>query len=490
MNYEPVIGLEIHVQLKTASKMFCSSPNNPDETEPNRNICEVCTGQPGSLPVANREAVRKALLVGLALGCEIPEHSKFDRKNYFYPDLPKGYQISQYDMPLCGAGETEIWIGGHKRTVRITRAHLEEDAGKLIHEGKTSLVDLNRAGIPLLEIVTEPDFRSPAEAKVFLQNLRNTVRYLGASDADMEKGHLRCDANISMRETGDIDLPPYKVEIKNMNSFRAVEAGLEYEMQRQSEALENAEKLRNETRGWDEKKAVTLSQRTKEEAHDYRYFPEPDLPVMSFSKKYVAELQSSLPELPMQKQGRFMSEFGLPAADAQTLVNDKSLASFFEETVSELQEWFKAEGMPSDDEKKFAKLVSNWIIGDYQALLKASDVAALGSRVTAENLAELIKMVSRGEVSVTAGKKVLAVMFEKGGDPSHIVEDEGLRQVSDEPAIAAAVERVIAANPQAVADYQAGKKQAAGFLVGKVMAEMKGRANPQVVNKLLEGKLK
>ena len=486
MNYEPVIGLEIHVQLKTNSKMFCSSPNNPDETEPNRNICEVCSGQPGSLPVANREAIRKAILVGLTLGCEIAEHSKFDRKNYFYPDLPKGYQISQYDMPLCGRGETEIVFEGQKRKIQITRAHLEEDAGKLIHEGRTSLVDLNRAGIPLLEIVTEPDFRSPGEAKIFLQNLRNTVRYLGVSDADMEKGHLRCDANISMRETGDIDLPPYKVEIKNMNSFRAVEAGLEYEMRRQSEALGNGEKLSSETRGWDEGNGLTLAQRAKEEAHDYRYFPEPDLPLMNFPKKYVLELKASLPELPMQKLMRFIGEFGLPESDAQTLINDKNLAAFFEETVSELQEWFKEEGMPSDDEKKFAKLASNWIIGDYQALLKVSDVTPKESRVKAENLAELIKMVSRGEVSTTAGKKVLAVMFEKGGDPSHIMEDEGLRQVSDEPAIAAAIEKVVTANPQAVSDYMAGKKQAAGFLIGKVMAEMQGKANPQMVNKLLE----
>src|SRR3989344_440246 len=277
--YEPVIGLEIHVQLKTRSKMFCASPNNPDEAAPNTNICEVCVGCPGTLPVPNREAVKKAIMVGLALDCEIPEYSKFDRKNYFYPDLPKGYQISQYDQPLCGHGQYG--------TINITRAHLEEDAGKLIHEGNSSLVDLNRAGVPLLEIVTEPDFRSPEEAKRFLQDLRNIVRYLGVSDADMEKGHLRCDANVSVRKTGQTELPPYKVEIKNMNSFKAVEAGLEHEIQRQTEALNSGEKLRNETRGWDDAAGKTTEQRTKEEAHDYRYFPEPDLPVMHFTREVV-----------------------------------------------------------------------------------------------------------------------------------------------------------------------------------------------------------
>src|SRR3990167_2076860 len=404
MNYEPVIGLEIHVQLKTNSKMFCSSPNNPDETEPNRNICEVCSGQPGSLPVANREAIRKAILVGLTLGCEIAEHSKFDRKNYFYPDLPKGYQISQYDMPLCGRGETEIVFEGQKRKIQITRAHLEEDAGKLIHEGRTSLVDLNRAGIPLLEIVTEPDFRSPGEAKIFLQNLRNTVRYLGVSDADMEKGHLRCDANISLRSVGGEGLPPSKIEIKNLNSFKAVEAALHYEIKRQTEALEAGETFMNQTRGWDDAKGITVEQRTKEAAHDYRYFPEPDLPIMRFLREEVEAVRVQLPELPHQKAQRFGAEFGLAAKDIEVLINDKSLASYFEDVVSELMEWFAAERLEGD-EKKLAKLASNWISGDLQAMLKESGSGVRDSKVSAENLAELIKMIHKNEISTTAAKK-------------------------------------------------------------------------------------
>ncbi len=541
MNFEPIIGLEIHVQLKTKSKMFCSSPNNPDATEPNVNICEVCTGQPGVLPVANKEAIRKGIMVGLALNCEIPEYSKFDRKNYFYPDLPKGYQISQYDQPIAIRGQVKVARPLHpfslsspggegrgeegERIIRITRAHLEEDAGKLIHEGNSTLVDFNRAGVPLVEIVTEPDLRSPGEAKAFLQNLRNIVRYLGVSDADMEKGHLRCDANISLRiiarlpdGQGKSELPDYKIEIKNLNSFKAVESGLNYEIQRQTEALEAGEKLKNETRGWDEFGNLTVPQRGKEEAHDYRYFPEPDLPVLHFTKEFVEKLRAELPELPEQKQKRFMSEFELSQKDAEVLISDKNLASYFEEVVSELQEWMRElpptpsfppkEDPPLAETKegeggvpegvhpsislragKFAKLASNWITGDFQALLKGANLSPQESRVTAENLAELIKMVDRGEVSTTAGKRVLQIMFEKGGDPSNIVEDEGIAQVSDEQAIAAAADKVIAENAKAAADYRAGKKESLGFLVGKVMAEMKGQANPQMVNKILEKKL-
>ncbi len=490
MNYEPVIGLEIHVQLKTQSKMFCSSPNNPDEAEPNKNICEVCTGQPGSLPVANGEAIKKAILVGLALDCEVPEYSKFDRKNYFYPDLPKGYQISQYDQPLCGRGKVVLTTEKDSRVIRITRAHLEEDAGKLIHEGNNTLVDLNRAGVPLLEIVTEPDLRTPAEAKLFLQNLRNTVRYLGVSEADMEKGHLRCDANISLRPEGQEDLPAYKVEIKNLNSFKAVEAALAYEIKRQREALLEGDGLTNETRGWDDAKRISTAQRTKEEAQDYRYFPEPDLPVLHFSRKEVLELRASLPELPADKQDRFMREFGLPALDAEVLVGDKNLAAYFEDVVSELSQWFSSEGLPSDDVKRFAKLACNWIVGDFQALLKAANVLPQDSRVTAENLAELIKMIDRGEISATAGKRVLQIMFEKGGDPSNIVADQGIAQVSDEAAIAVAVEKIINSNPKAAADFRAGKTEALGFLVGQVMAEMRGQGNPHLVNKILAAKLR
>ncbi len=508
MTYESIIGLEIHVQLKTKSKMFCGSKNDPDEREPNINICEVCSGQPGVLPVINREAVHKALLVGLALDCQIAEYSKFDRKNYFYPDLPKGYQISQYDQPICGKGWVEIDSppragarrGGEKtrRTIRINRAHLEEDAGKLIHEGNTTLVDLNRAGVPLLEIVTEPDFRDPAEAKTFLHNLRNTVRYLGVSDADMEKGHLRCDANISLRNPGETELPGYKVEIKNLNSFKAVEAGLNYEIARQTELLAVGEKLINETRGWDDVQSMTVAQRSKEEAHDYRYFPEPDLPIMHFVREEIEKLRAELPELPAQKLERFQTEYGLPEKDAEVLVNERSLAEYFEEVMSELEEWLSSSPSPGvgrvgerSDESihKLAKQAVNWITGDFQALLKVAGTDARDAKITPENLAELIKMIHKGEVSGAAGKKILTIMFERGGDPSNIARDEGLGQVSDEEAIVVAVDKVIAENPKVVADFLSGKKPALGFLVGKVMAEMKGQANPQMVNSVLSKKL-
>lgn len=499
-NNEPVIGLEIHVQLKTRSKMFCSSPNNPDVDEPNTNICEICSGQPGSLPVANKDAIRKAIMVGLALNCEIPEYSKFDRKNYFYPDLPKGYQISQYDQPLAVRGWVEIHLTSplltkerkgevEIRRIRITRAHLEEDAGKLIHEGNFTLVDLNRAGVPLLEIVTEPDFRSAAEAKLFLQNLRNIVRYLGVSDADMEKGHLRCDANVSVRKLRVEELPSYKVEVKNLNSFKAVEAALEHEIERQVLALENGEKLINETRGWDDARQISVLQRTKEEAQDYRYFPEPDLPIMHFTKEFVEGLRRELPELPAQKLERFMAEYGLSQADSEVLINDKDLAGYFEEVVSELQEWFSSENLPSDNIQKFAKLTCNWITGDFQALLKTANIAPQDSRVTAENLAELIKMIDKGEISVTAGKKVLQIMFKKGGDPSNIVADEGLAQVSDETAIEQAIDKVLMENAKAIEDYKAGKQQSFGFLIGQIMKELKGKGNPKVINEILNKKL-
>ena len=483
MAYEPVIGLEIHVQLKTKSKLFCSSANNPDETVPNVNICEVCTGQPGSLPSLNEEAVKKGIIVGLAIGCDIPPFCKFDRKNYFYPDLPKGFQISQFDEPIAEKGMMEVEYEGNTRTIRITRAHLEEDAGKLIHEGMTTLVDFNRAGVPLQEIVTEPDFRQPGEAKIFLQNLRNLVRYLGVSDADMEKGHMRCDANISLRPSGSADLPDYKIEIKNLNSFKAVETALHYEIKRQSAALDSGEKLSGQTRGWDDMKGITIEQRTKEQAHDYRYFPEPNLPVLHFFREEIEKVRASLPELPAQKRLRFMEEFGLPARDVDVLINDRSLAGYFEQVVSELAEW---EG---GDIKKLAKHASNWVAGDLQAMLKEAEISAADCRITPENLAELIKMIDQKEVSSTAGKKILGIMFAQGGDPSNIARDEGLGQVSDTGVISQAVGKVIADNPNVVADYKAGKKQALGFLVGKVMAETKGQANPQLVNQLLQEKL-
>ncbi|MGE5298177.1 MAG: Asp-tRNA(Asn)/Glu-tRNA(Gln) amidotransferase subunit GatB, partial [Acidobacteriaceae bacterium] len=341
MDYEPVIGLEVHVQLKTESKMFCRS-KNAEADRPNQHICEICTGQPGTLPVINREAVKKSLMVGLALGCEIPEYSKFDRKNYFYPDLPKGYQISQFDMPLNGPGKFELHMPeGSAAVVGILRAHLEEDAGKLIHPAgaKHSLVDYNRTGVPLLEIVSEPDIKSPEQAKVYLQELQNLMRYLGVSEADMEKGHLRCDANISMRKVGEKALPPYKVEVKNMNSFRAVERALITEIKRQTELLNDGKTPAKETRGWVDEKGITVSQRSKEESEDYRYFPEPDLPVLHIERTWLDEIRRELPELPIARRKRFMAEYAMTQKDAQTFVDYKELADYFEKTVSELDAW-------------------------------------------------------------------------------------------------------------------------------------------------------
>ncbi len=490
MIYEPIIGLEVHVQLKTKSKMFCSSPN-AESSEPNVHICELCTGQPGTLPVINREAVRKSLMVGLALNCEIAEYSKFDRKNYFYPDLPKGYQISQFDMPINGKGELTITMTktGETKTIGITRAHLEEDAGKLVHPAGAnySLVDYNRAGTPLLEIVSEPDIRSSEEAKVYLQELQNIMRYLGVSDADMEKGHLRCDANVSLRKVGETGFPPYKVEVKNMNSFKSVASAIDYEIKRQAEILDERKTPDRETRGWVDDKAVTVSQRSKEESQDYRYFPEPDLPVMQFTKDYLDELRRELPILPKQKKYNFMTEYGLSAKDAQTLVDYKELGEYFEHVMSELAEWFAVEKIKDDG--KQAQGVANWILGPFLAAINENKILPLESKVKEENFAELVKLIRQGKVSNLAAKDVFEKMFETGEDPSVILDQLGLHQVSDEGAILEAVRKVLAANPKGVADAQVKGEKAFGFLVGQTMKELKGQGNPQVINEILKKEL-
>ena len=500
-DYEPVIGLEIHVQLKTQSKLFCASPNVGSDPKagggltPNVNICEICTGQPGTLPRLNVEALKKAILVGLALNCEIAESTKFDRKNYFYPDLPKGYQISQFDRPINGRGHLKIG----DRTIGITRAHLEEDAGKLLHElpsrsdlddPKMSYVDLNRAGVPLLEIVTEPDFRSPEEAGKFLRVLRSIVRYLGVSDADMEKGHLRVDANISLRPKGQTELPPYKVEVKNMNSFKAVEAALNYEIKRQAEAQDSKQELFDETRGFVDATRVTVSQRTKEAAHDYRYFPEPDLPVIQIGKELIEELRHSMPELPTAKAERFASEYdGLSDNDIVQLVDDKDLANYFENIASELGAWSEAEGMTEEQTKKALKAAVKWLLGDFMALLNRTNEGIADAKITAENFAELIKMIEKGEISVTAGKTILSEMYSTGADPSEITERLNLGQVSDTSAIEQAVDKVITENPDVVEKYKSGKTSVVGVLVGQVIKEMGGKANPKVVNEILKQRL-
>lgn len=488
--YRPVIGMEIHVQLATKSKMFTSAPNNPDATEPNVNIDEVITAQPGTLPVVNKEAVRLGVMVGLALNCQIDEYSKFDRKHYFYPDLPKGYQISQYDEPIAKEGFIEITkADGTKKKIALQRAHLEEDAGKNVHpEGLSySLVDYNRAGTPLLEMVTHPVIESAEEARLFLQELQMIIRYVGASNADMEKGSMRCEPSISVRMPGQEGLPKYKVEVKNINSFKFVENAINYEIKRQTEILEQGGTPKQVTMGWNEKENRTVEQRSKEEANDYRYFPEPDLPILHFPKEYVDELRARLPELPGAKRNRFKQEYQLADSDIESLLSWKDLNAYFESVASEIDGWIEANG--KGDRAKLIKQAANWCLQDFSALLNASKMNPSDARVTPENLAEMITLIDSGAISSSAAKQVFKVMFEKGGEPDAIVQDLGLTQVNDESVIITAIDKVMAANEKAVADFRNGQEKSFGFLVGMTMKELAGKGNPAVVNDLLRKKL-
>ncbi|MBU1014898.1 Asp-tRNA(Asn)/Glu-tRNA(Gln) amidotransferase subunit GatB [Patescibacteria group bacterium] len=482
MNYTPTIGLEIHAELNTKSKMFCSSLNDPAEHHPNMNVCPVCLGHPGTLPVPNREAIRKVLKVGLALHAEIPEYSKFDRKNYFYPDLPKGYQISQYDMPLCVGGELRVG----ERDVRITRVHLEEDTGRLVHPAgaDSSLVDFNRAGVPLMELVTEPDITSGKEAGEFARKLQLILRYLDVSDADMEKGQMRVEANVSVRPAGVKQLGT-KVEVKNLNSFRAVELAIAYEIERQTALLEKGEEVAQETMGWDEKKGQTFSQRGKEEAHDYRYFPEPDIPLLHFSEEEITELRSELPELPQARFVRLQEEYGLSEKEAELFVRGKDIGEFFEKTVSEL-----GTEVSADKFQQMVKLTANYIASDLMGLLEGASVVGEDFLITPENFAELVVMIADKKISSAAAKQVLKEMFGTGADPDHIIEEKGLLQVSDEGQLLAIAKKVLQENLKAVEDYKAGKETALQFLVGKLMAASKGSANPELARATLEQLLK
>jgi len=485
--YKPIIGLEIHAELKTESKMFCSCPNKPAEKEPNVYICPICLGHPGTLPVINKKAVEYILKIGQALNCQIAETSKFDRKNYFYPDLPKGYQISQYDQPLSENGFLEIKTKEGRRRIRIRRVHLEEDTGKLIHpEGADySLVDFNRSGVPLMELVTEPDIRSPEEARLFAQELQLILRYLDVSEADMEKGQMRVEANISLsKKEGELGT---KVEIKNLNSFRAVERALIYEIERQREILESGGKVIQETRGWDAVKQRTFSQRAKEEAHDYRYFPEPDLPPLLIPEANLKIFD--LPELPQAKRERFQKEYQLPEGDIGTLVNNKEWADYFEQVCSELKQTEEARAkLPL---VQLYKLVANYLLNEIPRIAERQNIVgfALNERISPENFAELIVLIGQKEISSSGAQKVLEKMFLTGADPTHIIEKEGLKQVSDEAALTQVIEEVIQENPQPVKDYQSGQEKAIQFLIGQVMKKTKGKANPEVVKKLLEKNL-
>ncbi|MFA4817167.1 MAG: Asp-tRNA(Asn)/Glu-tRNA(Gln) amidotransferase subunit GatB [Parcubacteria group bacterium] len=500
--YTPVIGMEVHVELKTKSKMFCDSKNGlGEESEPNIHICPVCTGQPGTLPVPNRQAIEFVQLAGVALNCEINLNSKFDRKNYFYPDLPKGYQISQYDQPLCGKGYLDI----NKKKIGITRIHLEEDTGKLHHstiikvgraddtEYKTvsrdyTLVDFNRAGVPLMELVTEPDFETGAEARLFCQKLQQICRYLGISMADMEKGNMRCEANISLYKKGEEKLSGTKVEVKNINSFKFVEKAIDAEIKRQTEILEEGKKVVQETRGWDEAKGDTVSQRTKESAHDYRYFPEPDIPPLKFDDDYIESLRRNLPELPEAKKQRFISEYGVSSENVDVIVSDKKLAEYFENVVSEIKEKLDCKEFQVGEEKCL-KLAANYMVSELQKHLVKNGHKIEEVKITPENYAELIVFVADGKINSSAAQAVLEEMYRTGGDPSQIIEAKGLLQVSDEGVLEEVVQKVLDANSQSVEDYKKGKQNALQFLMGKTMAASKGKANPKIVGEILKKKL-
>ena len=486
-DYETIIGLEVHAQLLTGSKMFCSCSSDYASTPPNTHVCPVCMGMPGVLPTINKKAVDFTILTALALHCTISERAKFDRKNYPYPDLMKGYQISQYDAPMGERGWLSFYVDGDIKKVRITRVHLEEDVAKLTHrttnEGESfSLMDVNRAGVPLMEIVSEPDIGSPEEARQYLMTLRTILRYLGVSTGNMEEGSFRCDANISIRPEGSTEYLS-KVEVKNMNSFKAVYKALEYEAKRQREVITSGGRLVQETRGWVEEKGVTFSQRSKEYAHDYRYFPEPDLPPLAIDKVWVDEIRSQLPELPETLHERFMTQYGLPKYDADLLVESKPMAQYFEQCVEVVSKAGKG------DVNQKAKTVSNWLLGDFSRMLNATNIGLEDVKIKPEHLIELITLIDKGTLSGPAAKAVFEEMFNTGRKAGDIVEDKGLSQISDAGEIEKVITDVIAGNEKAVSDYRAGKEQSLSFLVGQVMKATKGRANPALAKKKLLDRL-
>lgn len=485
--YIPVIGMEIHVELKTKTKMFCDCKNGMGgESEPNVNICPVCTAQPGTLPVPNQKAIEFVQLAGLALNCNLRNVSKFDRKNYFYPDIPKGYQISQYDQPFCENGFLQI----NGKKIGITRIHLEEDTGKLVHPKNAdySLVDFNRAGVALMELVTEPDIESGEEAKIFCQKLQQICRYLEISDADMEKGHMRCEVNLSLHKEGEEKLSGTKVEVKNINSFKFVEKAVDYEIKRQTELLEKGEKIVQETRGFDSNQNITVSQRKKESAHDYRYFPEPDIPPFKFDEAYVENLRKDLPELPAEKNARFIGEYGLLPEIAEVIVSDRKLAAYFEAVVSEIEEKMQCKEVIAD-KVKCLKLSANYMVSELQKHLVKNGSSIDDIKITPENYAELIGFIADGKINSSAAQIVLEEMYQTGGDPSQIIEEKGLIQVDDEEFLEKIVADVLRKNQQSVGDYKSGKENALQFLMGQVMKESKGKVNPGMVIKLLKKKL-
>lgn len=468
MNFETIIGLEVHVELKTESKIFSTAPNQFG-SEPNTNISVVDLAYPGTLPVLNKRAVEFAMRAAIALNCEITRKTKFDRKNYFYPDLPKAYQISQYDKPLGYNGWVEIEVDGVKKKIGITRVHLEEDAGKLMHGKDGSLVDYNRAGTPLIEIVTEPDIRSPEEAHAFLEKLRSILLFTEVSDVRMEEGSLRCDANISLRPYGQEKFGT-KTELKNLNSFNFVRRGLAFEQKRQEKILLSGGEIQQETRRYDEATGETILMRVKEEAEDYRYFPDPDLPYLYIDDEWLEKVRAEIPELPDARQKRYVEELGLPEYDAKVLTLTKDMSDFFEETI-------KAGADP--------KLASNWLMVEVSAYLNAEQKELHETALTPEGLASMIKLIESGTISSKIAKKVFRELIENGGDAETIVKEKGLVQISDESTLLPIIQEVLDANQQSIEDYKNGKDRALGYLVGQVMKATKGKANPPMVNKLL-----
>ncbi len=486
MDYEVVIGLEVHSQLLTRSKMFCGCVASYQDAPPNTTVCEVCMGMPGVLPTINHRAVEIVIATGLALNCAVSGFTKFDRKNYPYPDLMKGYQISQFDAPIAKDGSLIVDVAGDERAIRINRVHLEEDVAKLSHhtdyDGRRySLLDINRAGVPLMETVSEPDMRSPEEARAYLLSLHSILRYIGASTANMEEGSFRCDANISIRPRGSTELGP-KVEVKNMNSFRSVFGALKHEAERQTRLARRGEPIPQETRGWIEDKGVTVSQRVKEGSSDYRYFPEPDLPPFVIEREWVNRVRDGLPELPRARKARLMEHYGLSDYDAGLLTAEKATADYFDSAIA-------LRRLEDSAQARLAKSTGNWILGELTRLMKETNMKIEDVRVRPAQLVELIEMVGGGKLSSNLAKEVFAQMYETGRGPAEIAEESGLMQVSDVDQVASATDDAIARNPQAVADYLEGKNKAVGFLVGQVMKKTRGKANPRMAASLVKEKL-
>ena len=468
-DYEIVIGLEVHAELSTKTKIFCNCPTEFG-AEPNTHICPVCTAMPGALPVLNEKVVEYAVKAGLATNCEIERNSKNDRKNYFYPDLPKSYQISQFDRPLCKHGYVEIEEEGEKKKIGITRIHIEEDAGKLNHNefNGESLVDLNRAGVPLIEIVSEPDMRSSSDAESYLRKMKSILEYIEVSDCKMQEGSLRADVNVSVRKKGAKEFGT-RTEMKNMNSFRSIVRAIDYEAQRQIEVLEDGGKIDQETLRWDDVSGRTFSMRDKEDAQDYRYFPEPDLVAIRLSEEYIQAIKESLPELPESRKERYLTQYKLSQKDAKMLTNSKYMSDLFEQALEICGN---------------AKAVANWLLSDVSRILNEKEMEPDQIPFTAEQLAKMIELIDKGTISSAIGKKVLEELFENPKDPEEIVKEKGWIQISDEGAIKQVVMKILENNPQSISDYKAGKDRALGFLVGQAMKETKGKANPQMLNKM------